>query len=385
MHEPSGHRDEPVAAADSCRPTATERLLLRAALLTGPSAEEAWREWRPRVDLDRLDDASAALLPLLGWNLAQQGIHPPEAPYFRWLHHGTWAANARRQVELAALLARFSDAGIETVLLKGAALVVTDYADVGLRAMADVDVLVRHDRATAAMRCLRADGWWPLGRAPFCNAPELTVPVRHAHEFGRPTGERVDLHWHALQDSCGGVDNLFWEDARHVRVLGVETRVPGPMHRLFHVCAHGVRWSWPRHIRWIADAVTILSRVSAMDWDALIVAARSAEVARPLHDALFLLRGEFDAPVPTATLDALRATPTTRIERLRHRLEARRPGPVGAASLLVYRQWRLARRSGKWLPLIGLPGYLRRLYEIENLQQIRRLVAHGMRSRPTAH
>jgi hypothetical protein len=47
---------------------------VKAALLRGGFALDAWNEWRARVDLARLDAGSQGLLPLLWDNLRRQGV-----------------------------------------------------------------------------------------------------------------------------------------------------------------------------------------------------------------------------------------------------------------------------------------------------------------------
>ncbi len=366
-----------------CWPTATERLLLRAALLDGEPARKAWEAWRAQTDLDRLDEPQAELLPLLGRNLARQAIETPDAVYFRWLHRTAWMVNVGRQCELAALLQRLHAAGIETMLLKGAALVLSDYADPGLCAMADVDVLVPAAQAAPAMRCLRLDGWRAVGWAPFSNDPERTIPVRHSHAFARG-GEQLDLHWHVLWDTCGsGLEAAFWNGARPARVLGIETRVPSPGHRLLHVCVHGARWHRPRHIRWVADAATLLAQKDTIDWDRLIAAAVAGGVVLPLRAALAFLGRTLDMEIPATARRGLERAPVGRVERLRFALQVKRPRLLTALPLIACQQWCFARRSGRSAPILGLPAYLWRLYEVRGLRQARELLAHGLRRLPT--
>jgi len=48
-----------------CWITKQQRLLLRAALLSGQDAIHAWENWIANVDIDRIDTGSYRLLPLL--------------------------------------------------------------------------------------------------------------------------------------------------------------------------------------------------------------------------------------------------------------------------------------------------------------------------------
>ncbi len=356
--------------------------LLRAALVRDDGVGAAWHAWRKHADLDRLDTASASLLPLLGRNLERHAVATPDQPYFRWLHRAAWTANMRQLVEAGRLLNRLTAAGHEAVLLKGAALIASRaYDDAGLRPMADVDVLVRCDEASAVMGLLRTSGWKPVGWAAFCNAPELTIPVRHSHGFVHPSGAQVDLHWHVLWESCANdADAVFWARARTIDWFGRVVRVLDPAHQLLHVCVHGARWERPSTLRWVADAVHLLETFPALDWTEVEAAARRHGVVLALREALRTLVDLLAAPVPPDVLARLARHRIGSAERLQYRLQMTPPGLLRGLPLLAVHQWRLARSVGGW-PVVGLPRYLRRMYEIEHLRQVPAAVAHGLRAR----
>lgn len=367
-------------------PSESHQHLLRAALRRGTGAAEAWRTWRASADLDRLDPASTSLLPLVHRNLFDDDAASADRRFLQWLHRGVWAENMRRLDSAAHVLALLGAAGIETLLLKGAALTLTRYADAGLRPMVDVDILVRPVAAPAAMRVLQAHGWTPVGWAPFCRAPEQTVAVRHSHGFSRGTGEQVDLHWHVLWTACGEDDDTgFWQRARPAFVNGVATRVLAPCDQLLQACILGGRWETPVNLRWAADAVAVLSATDAdaqVDWAVLVAEARERSVSPVVAAALEWLVREYDAGVPASVIAALRTARTPWLDRVRHRLESHPRGRMAAALLLALHQIRLARANGGW-PLLGLPAYLLRTYEIDRVAQLRALYAHARRPRVT--
>ena len=307
--------------------------------------------------------------------------------FLQWLHRGVWAENMRRLDSAAHVLARLGAAGIETMLLKGAALTVTMYADAGLRPMVDVDVLVRPAAAAAAMRVLQSHGWTPVGWAPFCRAPEKTVAVRHSHGFSRGTGEQIDLHWHVLWTACGEDDDAgFWHRARPAVVNGVATRVLAPCDQLLQACVLGGRWEAPVNLRWAADAVAVLSATGAdarVDWTVLVEEARARHVAPVVASGLEWLVREYDVSVPASVVATLRTVPTPWLDRVRHRLEARPRGRAASAVLLALHQMRQARSRGGW-PLLGLPAYVLRTYEIDRVAQLRALYTHVRRPRTTS-
>jgi len=60
---------------------------------------------------------------------------------------------------MSDVLVSFHRAGIQTILLKGAALILLHYKDPGLRPMVDFDILVPAGKAAAAIKVLTELGW----------------------------------------------------------------------------------------------------------------------------------------------------------------------------------------------------------------------------------
>jgi hypothetical protein len=83
--------------------------------------------------------------------------------------------------------------------------------------------------------------------------------------------------------------------------------VPCATDLLFHVCAHGLQWSWTPQIRWIPDALTVLRSSAEIDWERLLNLAALAEMNVRLHHALGYLRERFEAPVPVTVLGRLQS------------------------------------------------------------------------------
>src|SRR5436190_3352548 len=96
-----------------CWPTAQQEMLLRAALLQGQDAIEAWTRWKSSVDLQHLDAGSRRLLPQLYRNLRDQGIDDPFVTGLKTLYRRTWSDNQLLFHEVSSLLVAFRNAGID--------------------------------------------------------------------------------------------------------------------------------------------------------------------------------------------------------------------------------------------------------------------------------
>src|ERR1019366_412296 len=150
-----------------CQPTPLQALLMRAALLDGEAAFQAWRQWYGENGMERLDHGSFRLLPLLYWNLRRQAVQHPMMGILKGIHRLAWVENRLLSRGLAPALETIHGAGIPTLLLKGASLGRLHYADVGLRPMNDLDVLVPEGRTMETIRLLHDHGWRQTAQGNF--------------------------------------------------------------------------------------------------------------------------------------------------------------------------------------------------------------------------
>lgn len=360
-----------------CWPTVEQADLLRATLLRGPEAVQAWERWRTTASLERLDAASARLLGQLGRNLRQNGVSDPLLSTLRRFYRRTWYENQLRLRDAAVLVARMRDRGLEPMLLKGAALVVGYYRDAGLRPMEDVDVLVATHQAVAAAAVLTELGW---------TGPEAVTPrhvsASHAMAFSDARGRQVDLHWHLLPESCWpGDETSLWARAVVARVGGVEVRVLDPAHQLFHSCAHGVRWEPVAPLRWIADAAMVLARAPDLDWDRLVEESERHQLSLPVGEALDYLRREIGLAVPSEVVARLRDMPVPPGERLAYRWRTRPAGRLFGRLPEHWLRYRRLRRGLRGQSAIGFIDYLEVTFGCHGLRDLARrgLLRHRWR------
>src|ERR1700687_674202 len=176
-------------------PDQMETDLLRAALLDGDAALAAYCRWRKKLDIDALDFGSQRVLPLLYKNLEAHGIDDPLMGRFRGVARYAWFLNQTLTAATAPLLKQFKQAHVPVILLKGMALVSSLPSQKALRAMQDVDLLVRPSDAAAAIDLLMANGWrfHDGTTANFIKLEELRRASGYGLEAGR--NRELDLHW----------------------------------------------------------------------------------------------------------------------------------------------------------------------------------------------
>lgn len=299
-----------------CWPTPRQELLLKATLLQGEVCLAAWREWRAE-GLDDVDWGSFRLLPLLYRNLQAQAVNDPLMPTLRGIYRRFWYENQVRFRDAQPLLRLFQDAGIDTMLLKGAALTLLHYRDSGTRPMQDIDILVPEDRLQQVVDLLRHQHWASQVWIPD-TITESYLCFRHAALFVDHSDRKLDIHWHVLYLACAPrADQVFWRDSVPLAFHGIPTRALNATDQLLHACLHGAAAAEQNGApRWIADAVTVIRSSPPLDWDRVLHLARELSLAFPLRDSLRYLKTEFDAPVPAELLESLDRQPISEGERL---------------------------------------------------------------------
>ena len=323
-------------------PTAERTLLLRAALQTGGVARAAWAAWLqavgdPKQALSDGRHATAAWLPLLLDGLRRNGIAETRevSPYLRAAHvreelRGQTLRGICRGV-LSALVA----AEIPTVVLGGAALAESVYAQPALRHVHALYLLVRDVDFERAARTLSGAG---LSR---CAAPDTErVAARLQHASGLPVHLRSRLF--GPRYHVAPVEEL-WARSRPHDVAGVAVRILAPADALLYACGAASGSPHRASLQWVSDAWQIVARSAYLDWETFVATAESSRVALPLWVMLHYLAEQLQAPVAPGVLEHLaavadQAEPLTREIAL---LGARvGPGGTPRALLRATRAWR---------------------------------------------
>jgi hypothetical protein len=352
----------PAAPVGGCWPTPEQEWLLQAALLPAPAGRRAWDQWSAAVNVQTLDHGSNRLLPLLYHNLRALGVEHPELDRLRGLYRQAWYKNQILLHRLSQVLQPLTAAGVPVLVLKGAALLLGYYHNLGLRSMTDLDVLVPTRQAAEAERILLALGWQPRFRAV------------HSQGFVDQAGRELDLHWLVLPE-CPQLtaDDDFWAAARPLEVAGVPALALHPADQFLHVCVHGLAWNWLPPLRWVADAVIVLRATPDFDWARLTAQARQRELVLPLREALNYLARLVQAPIPPAVLEELgreRVAAALRLDFRARTAAPERRGPflAGWAYWREYTRWAESHRER--LGPLGLLRFLRHLWGVPHTWQV---------------
>lgn len=339
-------------------PAREQELLLRAALLQGPAALAAWNTWKSEVDFDRIDSESYRVLPQLYFNLTAHGVSDALVGRLKGIYRRTWYQNQLRFHAMSRPLRLLHEAGIPTMLLKGAALIRCYYQDYGLRPMSDFDICVPGDRVSRTLEVLEGQGFVP-------QVPEFS-PERH---FTDRAGLELDVHWQVFPESLApDASEACWLGSVETELHGTSTRVLNAADQLLHVCVHGIVhapiWGETSRVRWVMDALaTLRDRTTQLDWDRLLAMSRRCRFMPPLRDGLTYLRRTFDAPIPESVLERLHTARVPVVDRMVHRVRSqpweRCPPWLSLCVAYIDHSRSLPIGTGVIRTLAGFPGYCR--------------------------
>lgn len=353
-----------------CWPTPEQELLLRAALLPRELALESWNEWRRNVNIDVIDYGSHRMIPQLYRNLQRHGVKDPVMERLKGVYRYYLYKNEILMHRIGSLLNAFEDAGIKTMVLKGAALIQLYYRESGLRPMLDADVLVHAHQAERAMDVLTGLRWKPrYGR------PQMRIPIIHSTPFEDDGGRQVDLHWHLFWECFNASDNDdYWENAIPIQIGGVQTLALNHTDQLLHTCWHGARWNEVPPIRWVADAMAIMAASSEdIDWPSLLKKAQRHRIVLPVMDSLEYLKKKFDAPVPDSVLESLSAVRISKIERENYELTLNPMAPPTTTKILrmLYYDYRwLSSSTSSRVKTLAFAKHLQAKWNIDRLWHV---------------
>ncbi len=264
---------------------------------------------------------------LIVWQSLQRvgtDVPPDVATAWRQLAMVSEFQSHRLERLLHQALGALATHAIDVMLVKGSALAYTAYASFRDRPMGDVDLLVLPDRAEEAWSLLQEEGWkWWSNEFPA----DLYRTHHHLPPLLDASAASVSLEIHRALLPPGHPFRLapqtLWQRAQRITVDGQAALVPGPLHRLLHLCIH---FAWSHGMRvgaWRAfrDLVAITGRTAVegdvggegsasvegtIDWAAFVDLARESRAATCCYWTLRLARSLAGAHVPDNVLQVLR-------------------------------------------------------------------------------
>ncbi|TMK21727.1 MAG: glycosyltransferase [Actinobacteria bacterium] len=250
-------------------PSESQLLLLRTVLAGEAEASEAWGRLDTIFDLDRLEEGSYALMPLLYRRLTDLGIRHPFLPRLKGIHRRTWYRN-RMVLERTRSIVRACGPEIDALVMGAAALAIRAYAEPALREIAPIELLVRADGARRAVEAVTRD-------AGGAAEPAIASRLVRSGSVRIAVPERVPciVHLGLLPGADPATSQPIFETSATADLDGERVRMLSPADELLRTCVLGARRTFVPSIAWVADAAAIVRSSPTLDWEALIRRAPS--------------------------------------------------------------------------------------------------------------
>ena len=204
---------------------------------------------------------------------------------------------------LEEIVERFSDEGIEVIVLKGVALAAAVYDNPGFRMTGDLDVMVSRDDVAAAAQLLGGLG---------CKQKSTTLSSNRHHlpVFYWQGDLSVELHWDIVSPAAPHTipTNKLWARCRPLRIGTAETRMLGPEHLLLHTALHAAYGhSFHAMLFQLCDIREIVCRFAdEIDWDFLLAQIKETSIEWPAYWSFRMAVDLTGATIPPHILKELK-------------------------------------------------------------------------------
>lgn len=246
--------------------------------------------------------------PLLYYNLSSvenDTLVPDKAmKTLRGRYYATLARNMRLYDELHKVLESYRDAGINVIVLKGAALAENVYQDIGLRSFEDIDILVREDDLQKAKKVILAEGY---------TLNESISPEAFSEKYGCDLHYVkdiiIEIHWDIVRRKIYNlyteikIDEL-WGNAQPAKIANTDALVLAPEDMLLHLCVHLSKHGYNRLI-WLCDLSGVIGHYD-INWEHVLKNASNYKVKAYMYYGLQFASRLLGADVPGHILQELK-------------------------------------------------------------------------------
>jgi len=252
-------------------------------------------------------------------------IPSPVLEFFRQAYYENLARNLTLFQELKKILKALNNHGIKVVVLKGAALAETIYGNPALRPLSDLDLLIRKQDLAEAERELLDSGYSPI---------KIEFLGWWAEKFG---GERlyvkradfpmyVDIHWNIATPSAkldsdrrhAEIDRI-WNEARPMKVAGVDTMSMSVEDIILHTSAHLAAHHLQFRLIWLKDIYELTHQYQGqINWEKIVENARYLKLGGPIYSCFKCAKESLDAPIPEEVLPELKSSYSNSLETKVH-------------------------------------------------------------------
>lgn len=287
--------------------------------------ETALESARKIVNTDNLDwDSlqqivdSEALAPLLYHLIKGKNIVPTSIEdKWRNAYYYNGCRNTLLLRELVKILNKLRMAGVDAIVLKGAALAEIVYGDIAARPMSDLDLLINQHDLSVTRQILGELDYHQTG---------LEMQVGFTEEFrneeifykGGLVDTYIDLHWRLIAPvyyQRTFDKDWFWETSLLAKINQTSAIILGLEAQIVYLCAHLMLHHGGESLLWLYDVAKVIDFYQKeIDWKQVINKAKEYNLILSVQQILVQLADDWKVQIPAEVVDELRSLQPSRNE-----------------------------------------------------------------------
>jgi len=190
---------------------------------------------------------------------------------------------------------------VPAVVIKGMAVALHNYGDLGVRPMGDADIYIPEEYLREVLDLLKNHGY----SANFPHADiGMLAEARHSGSVTHTkSGVSIDLHWRLICDAKKVEQTLLLDHTLRTNDPdGFQLRVFTSELQLLITCGHGIRHKNEYDFRWVLDAKVILETAPDFCWDKFIYWVSVFNQEAAAWHALKILSPILNRTIPSSTI-----------------------------------------------------------------------------------
>ena len=242
---------------------------------------------------------------------------------FKGIYYRNMTRNHGIYQEMNAVLSCFHKEALNVIPLKGIFLAEKVYENIALRAMTDIDLLVKKEDLPRIDNILENMGYGsPIHKKLLYLAVKKSYMNSMDYFKKNEKFPTLHIHWHIVNVTLPTyiysknikMDKLF-ECATRVTIAKAQTLQLAPHHLLLYLAEHALKHSFERSIL-LSDIDAVIKKYKGqINWPGLMEEAREFGLDRQLYYSLYFTRYFLDTDIPDDILSGLRPKKAAVFER----------------------------------------------------------------------
>ncbi len=299
----------------SCWPDEMQELLLKSCLYPDEDACHYWNLWLRKLRYpvnykndaetlrsvyDQLDLGSQRLLPFVYKKLSRSNPDDLILRSIKGYYRHTWYRNQILIEKLSGVVGLLAPLNIEVLCIKGLALSILYYKDMGMRPMSDIDMVVKPRDANLALKVLQNHGWYDIRTGKqVSHVDDLLIGTRDLVD-GKLNA--LDFHWRLFKETYyDEADEILWNNKIPLQYNKLRIHTLNSTDHLLNILVHGMEGNLFPSIRWVSDALIILQNGN-INWEHLIKLTADLKYTPFLKSGINYLYSNFNISVPDEVL-----------------------------------------------------------------------------------